>query len=264
MKPQSKHTLRCTALVAVLAIAALAGCGRDGAMNGGTPFGPNTSGNIAATSDPNTARIVLPFDPVNFGTNVANSYFPLTPGTRYSYVAQTSDGVETNEVEITHDTKVILGVTATVIHDRVFLDGSLIEDTFDWYAGDSQGNVWYLGEDTKTYEDGVLVSTAGSWEAGAGGAQPGIFMLASPNVGDQYAQENAPGVVEDQGKVLSLKETVTVPYGTFTNCLKTADWTPIEPGNREFKYYAPGIGLVLEVARRGGGERVELTGYSTP
>lgn len=248
------------ALVGLMILAAFAGCSRDGSTTG-TPLAPSVT---ATGPDPLEARISLPFDPANFVAGGTNPYFPLTPGLRYSYTSQTDEGLETNEVEVTHDTKVILGVTATVIRDKVFLEGSLIEDTFDWYAEDKQGNVWYLGEDTKEYENGVPISSAGSWEAGVDGAQAGIIMLAHPKVGDQYYQENAPGVVEDQGKVLSLKETVTVPFGTFSNCVQTAEWTPIEPGNRAFKYYAPGIGMVLEVAPHGGRQRVELVGLTRP
>lgn len=264
MKIQQHHLARPAAIATILALAALAGCGREGARGGANLLGPGAQELALASVDPNSARIAFPFDPGNFVAGGDNPYFPLTPGTRYSYVAETADGVETNEVEITRDTKVILGVTTTVIRDRVFLEGSLKEDTFDWYAQDRQGNVWYLGEDTRDYENGVVVSTAGSWEAGKNGASAGIIMLASPKIGDQYYQENAPGVVEDQGKVLGLKETVTVPYGTFTDCLKTADWTPIEPGNRALKYYARGIGLVLEITPHNGRERVEMTGFSTP
>jgi hypothetical protein len=123
---------------------------------------------------------------------------------------------------------------------------------------DKLGNVWYFGEDSKQIENGVVVGTEGSWEAGVDGAKPGIIMLAEPKVGTKYQQEFAPGVAEDMAKVLSLSETVEVPYGRFEGCLKTAEWTPLEPGAREFKYYAPGTGQVLEVQSRGGGVRVEL------
>jgi hypothetical protein len=260
--PHLFRPLTLAGVLALLTLAAVTGCNSDGTNGRANLIGPAALG--AGSGEPSTARIAFPFDPNNFVAGGDNPFFPLTPGLRYSYVAETADGVETNEVEVTHDTKVILGVTTTVIRDKVFLDGSLIEDTFDWYAQDKQGNVWYLGEDTKEYENGVPVSNAGSWEAGVNGAQAGIIMLANPKIGDQYYQENAPGVVEDQGKVLGLKETVTVPFGTYTNCLVTAEWTPIEPGNRAFKYYARGVGLVLEIVPHKGRERVELVGFSTP
>jgi hypothetical protein len=148
------------------------------------------------------------------------------------------------------------------VHDQIFLNGTLAEDTFDWYAPDNQGNVWYFGEDTKSFEGGT-VSTEGSWEAGQNGALPGIIMLAHPKVGDTYQQENSPGVVADMARVKDLSTTVTVPYGTFTGCIKTQEWTPLETGSRAFKYYAPGIGIVVEEENKAGGP-VELTGFSTP
>src|SRR5213593_4409580 len=228
----------------------LSGCGHDGG-----PSAVDLAG----------SRFTAPaFDPAGFVPTVDNPYFPLTPGTVLSYVAHTADGVETNDVTVTHDTKVILGVAATVVHDRVLLNGSLIEDTFDWYAQDEAGNVWYLGEDTKQYENGVLVGTVGSWEAGQNGAAAGIIMLAHPRIGDSYQQENSPGVVADRARVLSLSATALVPYATFEDCLKTQDWTPLEPGVREFKFYDRGVGVVLEVSPRGGRERVELTAVSRP
>jgi hypothetical protein len=184
-----------------------------------------------------------------------NPYFPLVPGTTYKYVGETEDGTEVVKVEVTRERKRVFGVNATVVRDRVYLDGELIEDTFDWYAPDEDGNVWYLGEDTKAFDNGT-VSTEGSWEAGKNGARPGVIMLANPRVGDCYPQEIAPGVAEDRACVVSLNATARVPFGTFHRSLKTRDTTPLEPGFFEFKYYARGVGLVLEVSDQG--ERVEL------
>jgi hypothetical protein len=239
--------------VAWLAIAALgAGCGRNADRLATAPEvrGVSSSSNI----------VTLPFDAAHFQNPKANVLFPLVPGTTDTYRGVSKQGIETNTVEVTQQTRTILGVSVVVVHDRVYIeDGSLSEDTFDWYAADQDGNVWYFGEDTKEYDHGTLVTTEGSWEAGKNGAQPGIIMLANPEVGDQYQQENSPGVVADVAKVLSLDETVTVAAGTFTHCLKTREWTPLEPGVREAKFYAPGIGVVLETSTRQGGERVELT-----
>jgi len=237
----------------VIALAVLAvGCGRN-------------ADRLATAPDPALAGvtsnlITLPFDAANFASSKPNPLFPLTPGTTYTYRNLFKSSEESNTVEITHGNKSILGVAVTVVHDQVFLeDGSLEEDTFDWYAADQDGNVWYFGEDTKEYDHGTLVTTEGSWEAGKNGARPGIIMLAHPEVGDQYQQENSPGVVEDMAKVVSLEETVTVPAGTYTHCVKTREWTPIEPGQRAYKFYAPGVGIVLEISTRQGGERDELT-----
>jgi hypothetical protein len=145
----------------------------------------------------------------------------------------------------------------------VYLDGELIEDTEDWYAQDLQGNVWYLGEDSKEYQDGQVVSTAGSWEAGVDGAEAGILMLADPEPGDRYRQEYYEGEAEDMARVHRDDVTVTVPGGTFTGVLQILEWTPLQPGHRAYKYYAPGVGLVLE-ASASGHDRVELVAVTRP
>jgi len=192
-------------------------------------------------------------DPAHFVARVDNEFFPLIPGTRYVYA--TLDGNERVDVYVTEQTKEILGVTCTVVRSREFENGELAEETADWYAQDVDGNVWYFGEDTKEYKGGAVVSVAGSWQAGRGGAQPGIIMRGAPRVGDSYRQEYLAGVAEDMGEVLSLEESATVPYGSFANVLKTKEWTPLEPGDVEHGYYARGVGLILEVE---GDERLEL------
>jgi len=196
--------------------------------------------------------------PDNFVATIDNPYFPLVVGTIFRYRAETDDGIETGEAEGTNDTRLILGVTTTVVIDRVFLDGELVEETADWYAQDVDGNVWYFGEDAKDYENGQLVSTEGSWEAGSEGALPGIIMLATPKVGQRYPQEFAPGVAQDMGQVLSLTESVSVPAGSWEGCLQTMDSSVLDPGHRELKYYCPTVGLVLEVSPRGGRQLNEL------
>ena len=176
-----------------------------------------------------------------------NPYFPLIPGTIYHYETQTDEGLETDDFYVTHSTKVINGVTVRVIRDVVRLEGEVTEFTFDWFAQDDAGNVWYFGEDSRTIEDGKVVSTEGSWMAGRDGAQPGIVMEAHPQVGDKYQEENAPGVAQDRAEVLSLTESVQVPFGSFTNCLKTRNTTPLEPDVIEEKYYCLGVGSVKEI-----------------
>lgn len=151
-----------------------------------------------------------------------------------------------------------MGVTTVVVRDTVRLDGEIIEDTFDWFAQHRDGSVWYFGEDTHEYEGGVPVNAAGAWEAGIDGAQPGIVMPAEPAVGDSYRQEFYEGEAEDEAEVLALGETVTVSFGTFDDTVKTADTTPLEPGVLEHKYYARGVGLVLEVNVNEDGTRTEL------
>jgi hypothetical protein len=167
-------------------------------------------------------------------------------------------------VTVTNDTKLILGVTTTVVHDVVSAGGQITEDTYDWYAQDTAGNVWYFGEDAKQYEGGQLVGTEGSWEAGVDGAEPGIVMHATqPAIGSEYRQEYYACVAEDMAEVISLNESVTVPYGSFDNCLQTHEFSPLEPDANEDKYYAPGVGLVL-VVDLNTGLRTELIEVTTP
>jgi hypothetical protein len=196
----------------------------------------------------------------NFVAAITNPYLAFAPGRKFHYRSETDAGVEINIVEVTRQTKRILGIDITVLHDQVLLNGELTEDTFDWVAQDKNGNVWYFGEDTKEFLPGGGVSTEGSWEAGKNGS-PGIFMLANPELGLQYKQEDAPGIAEDVGKVASLSEHVAVSFGTFNGCLQVDEWSLLEPGPRDHKFYKPGVGLVLEVLARGkkNVERVELT-----
>ena len=142
-------------------------------------------------------------DPANFTTQIDNPLSPLTPHASYTYQGIVEDGEERNTVEVTKLTKVIMGVTCVVVQDTVFVDGELVELTYDYFAQDKQGKVWYFGEDSKEYANGVVVSTEGSWEAGVNNAQPGIVMEAQPNVGDTYRQEFSKGVAEDMAEVLS-------------------------------------------------------------
>lgn len=193
-------------------------------------------------------------DPADFeDTNLAgNSFFPMTPGLTYVYEGENEEGVPVRiEEEYTDQTKSIMGITCAVVIFKEYEDGALVEETSDWYAQDEQGNVWYFGEDSKDIEGGQVVSTEGSWEAGVDGALPGILMFAEPVEGTWYRQEYYEGEAEDVGQVLSLSATVTVPYGTYNNCLQTAEWTPLEPGIVEHKFYASGVGLVKAVAVQG-------------
>src|SRR5262249_54560402 len=163
------------------------------------------------------------------------------------------------------DTKMIQGVRTTVVHDVLFINGVRAEDTFDWYAQDTAGNVCYFGEDTKEYDatGNNVISTEGSWQAGKNGAESGVVMLANPQPGDSYAQEHASGVAEDQAAVLSLTKSIRVPYGSFKNVLLTRETTPLGPSDIGDKYYAPNVGLISEVARKGGKERFELVSITT-
>ncbi len=202
-------------------------------------------------------------DPAAFVAQVTNPYFPLTPGTTLVYEGQTAEGLEHVEVQVTGDTKEILGVTCIVVRDTVQLAGEVVEDTLDYFAQDKAGNVWYFGEESKSFEEGELLDLEGSWKAGRDDARPGIIMKAHPKPGDLYRQEFSVSVAEDLAGVLALNETVTIPFGTFAHSLKTKDFTPLEPEVIEHKFYAPGIGLVLTVDLDTG-NRVELVEVRTP
>jgi len=209
-------------------------------------------------SDENSDAYAPRIEPASFTTDIDNPFLPLKAGTRWVYEGETEDGLERIVVEVTSKTRTVMGVEAVIVRDTVTLDGEVIEDTSDWFAQDDEGNVWYFGEETTEYEDGEAVTTEGSWEAGVDGAQPGIVMMASPDVGDRYRQEYYRGEAEDMAEVLSLDKEASVPFGRFDNVLVTKDFTPLEPDVVEHKYYVRGIGVVLEVAVKGGSDRVEL------
>jgi hypothetical protein len=189
-------------------------------------------------------------DPADFtnSANLTNLYFQFQAGKKYIYEGQTEDGLEHIEVQLLSATKTVMGVTCAVVNDKVWLDGNLIEDTDDWYAQDNNGNVWYMGEEVDNFNpDGTLRDHDGAWEAGVDGAKPGLIMLANPQPGMKYRQEYYFDVAEDQAEVLELGLTLSVPFGTFANCLKIKEWTELEPDVLDNKFYAPGIGLIREV-----------------
>lgn len=201
--------------------------------------------------------------PAEFVSNIDNPYLPLEPGTQWVYRTTSSEGSERIVVTVSAKTKQVAGVTATIVRDTVSAPGGkLIEDTWDWYAQDVDGNVWYLGEYTEAYEDGKT-STEGSWEAGKGGARAGIVMLAEPSPGDSYHQEYDKGDAEDYAEVLAVDASATVPFGSYRNMVKTLDVNPFEPKLREHKYYAEGIGFAFEEQVRGGDDRVRLVKMTT-
>jgi hypothetical protein len=199
-------------------------------------------------------------DPGEFTAEIDNRFWPMTPGTRWTYRETEPEGENLDVVVIvtTETRQLANGVTARVVRDTVTQDGEIIEDTFDWYAQDSAGNVWYMGEDTAEFEDGEMVSAAGSWEAGVDGALPGIIIPANPAPGMSYRQEYYAGEAEDNGQVLSIEEMVDVTVGHFDNVLMTKDTTSLEPDVLEYKLYAPEVGPVLVLGVSGGGGQEEL------
>ena len=204
-------------------------------------------------------------EPANFVQRIDSPFLPFLPGSRWIYRETDAAGARAKvTVTVTSRTKEILGIDATVVHDKVTEGGKLVENTFDWYAQDECGNVWYMGENTKEYEDGEVVSTAGSWEAGVDGAQPGVVMPGEPQVGLAYRQEYYEGEAEDRGEIASLDEQVQVPFGHVRDVIMTKDTTPLNPRVLEYKFYAEGVGVVLALGISGGSDREELVRFSGP
>jgi hypothetical protein len=194
-----------------------------------------------------------------FSAAVTNPWFPLRPGTTLIYRG-TKDGQPALEYfSPSRQTQRVAGVPCRVVLDRLFLNGHLAETTRDYYTQDRNGTVWYVGEDTAELDrQGHLVSTEGTWHAGVDGARPGVFMPATPRVGQRFRQEYYAGHAEDHFQVLDLSTTVSVPYRTFRGAMLTKEWTPLEPDVLDHKYYVRGIGTVKEVAVRGPREELAL------
>jgi hypothetical protein len=252
--PDGSTTLWGMALAIALAALFAASCRDDG----------NDGDEVSAVIEPADGGSYDPaIDPAAFVEEIDNPYLPLLPRARWVYEG-TSDGEhERVEVTVTGERRQIMGISAVVVRDTVTVDGELVEDTYDWFAQDSDGNVWYLGEASTEYEDGEVVGTEGSWEAGVDGALPGIVMPARPTVGAAYRQEYYPNEAEDLAEVIDVDGTSSVPFGSFDDVLVTREWTPLEPETVEEKYYAPGIGMVLEVVTEGGDGRLELTEHTS-
>jgi hypothetical protein len=196
-----------------------------------------------------------------FSDTIDNPFMPLLVGSVATYKGRESGEAVKDVVIVTDQTKVVMGVTTRLVFDRVFTSGELSEKTYDFFAQDKAGNVWYFGENSQEIENGKVVSREGSWEAGVNGALPGIVMLAQPGVGDAYQQEFATGVAEDQAKVLSLSESVKTPFGSFGKALQTREFTALEPGAVEDKFYARGIGVVKTQSVLGDPEVLSLVSY---
>jgi hypothetical protein len=220
-----------------------------------TPASAAPAGNACATYAPS-----IP-DPSGFVGVVDNPYYPLPVGRVLVYRGVKDGQTQVDRVRVTDQTKVIQGITATVVRDVAKHHGTLLEKTFDYYAQDDAGNVWYLGEDTKAWANGK-VDTSGSWESGVDGAKPGLIMPAQPHVPDAYRQECLAGEALDTAAVVGIGGRVTVPDGTFHRILRSTEATELEPGAVDEKVYAPGIGIVVERAIAGGREMAELVRVS--
>jgi hypothetical protein len=204
----------------------------------------------------------LPTKRAGFSAQVTNPWYPLKPGSVYVYRG-VKDGEPSREVmTVTHRTKTIDGAPCVAVSDLLYLRGRLEERTTDFYTQDSKGNVWYFGENTAELDrQGRVKNTSGSWRAGVDGAKPGIFMFAHPRVGQSARQEYYKGQAEDHFRVLRLNVRVRVPFGSSRHALLTKEWTPLEPGVIDHKYYVRGIGTVLERTAKGPVERNELVSF---
>ena len=240
---------------AVLALMVVLLAASTAALPGGRPTVIQDS---VATSPLPLGSEPAHLDPAESTTRIDNPYWPMRPGSRWVYRQTDAEGDKRIEVTVTHQTKPILGVVARVVHDVMTEDGQVKEDTYDWYAQDAQGNVWYLGEDTKQLEDGKVISTEGSWQAGVDGAQPGILLPANPKPGMAYRQEYDGAKAQDTAAVLSLHQKAMVPSGLFEHVLITKEFTPLEPKLLQHDFYARGVGPVLSLTVSGGSGREEL------
>jgi hypothetical protein len=234
----------------VIVLLFVAGCGGSSGGTGGTAH-ENTRGTAHEEYSPN----IMPAD---FTTNIDNKYYPLKPGTTFIYKGQFHGSAERDVMAVTSNTRRVMGVRCLVASDRVTEGGKLIEQTYDWYAQDNKGTVWYFGEHVTEYKNGQVTGHEGSWESGVDGAKPGIAMQADPASGQIYRQEYSKGVAEDKARVISLKGSVKVPYGTFDHVLVTEEFTPLERGVVERQYYVAGVGDIVEATVKGQPERIEL------
>jgi hypothetical protein len=239
--------------IAVL-LPALAGCGSSGEESSSA----QEPGTFPQSGEPSN------LNPADFTTEIDNPYFPLPVGAQWHIRVTDQEGTVQQEViTVTSQTKRIAdGVTARVVHDVVSEDGKPVEITDDWYAQDSDGNVWYFGEDTAEIKPNGERDTGGSFEAGVDGADAGIAMLAHPTAGQTYREEYYTGHAEDRSRVLALDQQAEVPFGHFRDVLLTEDYTPVEPDVLELKMYAPGVGQVLAQPVSGGSEREELISFT--
>jgi hypothetical protein len=240
-------------MMACLVVAAL------GAIMGGGFLGVSIAGGASANAaKANPCAGYHPvLDPKDFVDVIDNPYFPLPVGRTLVYRGTKDGQSQIDRVKVTRRTRVVAGITARIVFDVATHQGKLLEKTWDWYAQDKQGNVWYLGEKTTAYSNGHQ-DHSGSWEAGVKGAKPGIIMEAHPAIPDAYRQECRPGKAEDTAWIVNTQGSVSVPYGTVQNVLTSVEATRIEPGAFDKKVYGPGIGIVLERALSGTPEVARL------
>src|SRR3954454_6742778 len=238
-----------------------AACGGSGSSSA------TQTGKGGATTAPETTSLPVyakpfPIDASEFTTEIDNPYWPMKPGSQWVFRETNAEGTVSRVVVTVLDkTKMIAnGVEARVVHDQVTEDGQVAEDTYDWYAQDADGNLWYLGEDTTEFDNGKKTKE-GSWEAGVDGGLPGIIMPAGPQVGMTYREEYYKGHAEDAASIIGTDAFAKVPYGRVENGVQTRNFSGIEPDVIEEKIYGRDVGVVLEITVSGGSDRDELLSY---
>jgi hypothetical protein len=223
-----------------------------------------TAGGALSAAEPRPPAWALrgPYRPSinskDFVSTVDNRYFPLKPGTSFRYRGVRDGTAQTDDVVVTRQIKIVLGIKCTVVRDTVSSHGRPLERTFDWYAQDKQGNVWYMGEDALELKNDKFVRASDSWEAGVHGAKPGMIMPATPHPGMVYRQEYyPPGGALDQAKVLRTNVPARDASGASRRALLTIEWSPVEP-QLEAKEYVAGLGEINERVVAGGHEQFRL------
>ncbi len=264
------RTYRPATLVAAGLAAVLGACGDDGTTVANGTTAVETTASVGG-ADPTVDAVIDPGDggdhqpviePADFVDEIDNPYLPLAPGSRWVYEGDSDGELERIEVVVTDERRDVMGVSTVVVRDTVHVDGELVEDTFDWFAQDRDGNVWYFGEDSREFEGGVAVNADGSWEAGIDGALPGIAMPGVPTVGFAYRQEFDAGNAEDMGEILEAGVARSIGLDTFPDVVVTRDWSPLEPEIVEEKWYARGVGAIYATHTAGPAGTVELIDFT--
>jgi len=236
------------ALVAAAAVAVQAGAAPSNAQK-----------TIRSGAGPGWPKTLHPSD---FVARVDNPWFPLKPGSKWFYRGKDDHGHFADKMHVKHKRKKILGVYATIVHDVVLRDKRRREVTNDWYAQDQHGNVWYFGENTKELDrHGHVTSREGSFKSGKNGARPGVLFPGHPRVGQTARQEYLKGHAEDHFKILDTSARVKSHYVSSRHAVETKEWTPLEPGIVDHKWYVRGVGDVKEKTVKGGLERLQLVSF---
>ncbi len=226
---------RAASLLALLAIINLSACQKEEGLDPRRQPDASYRPEIKASGFPNS-------------TVLDNPYFPNEAGKVYFYEGQTEEGRERSEVKRLSHTQLVMGIECVVVEEVLWRNGILLERGEEYYAQDEEGNVWHFGEEVDNYNAaGVLINHNGSWEAGVDGALPGIMMAATPDTGHYYRQQYYFNLAEDEAEVMEAGLALTIPWGTFGDCIKIKEWSALEPEALEYKFYAPGIGLIKTI-----------------